>query len=75
MSVVKACALLREELKRDVPATRFFEHSTVRALAASLERDGEAAADGQDNEVHEDRAEQRRQAFRRQGRRRDRGNG
>ncbi len=75
MSVVKACALLREELKRDVPATRFFEHSTVRALAASLERDGEAVADGQDNEVHEDRAEQRRQAFRRQGRRRDRGNG
>ncbi|MCY1078492.1 non-ribosomal peptide synthase/polyketide synthase [Archangium lansingense] len=75
MSVVKACALLREELKRDVPATRFFEHSTVRALAASLERDGEAVADEQDNEVHEDRAEQRRQAFRRQGRRRDRGNG
>ncbi len=75
LSVVKACALLREELKRDVPATRFFEHSTVRALAASLERGGEAVADGQDNEVHEDRAEQRRQAFRRQGRRRDRGNG
>ncbi|RKH35463.1 amino acid adenylation domain-containing protein [Corallococcus praedator] len=69
MSVVKACALLRDTLKRDVPATRFFEHPTVRAFVMSLERDGESAADTQDNEAHVDRAQQRRQAIRRQGRR------
>ncbi|RYZ41975.1 MAG: amino acid adenylation domain-containing protein, partial [Myxococcaceae bacterium] len=69
MSVVKACALLRDTLKRDVPATRFFEHPTVRAFVMSLERDGDAAADTQDNEAHVDRAQQRRQAIRRQGRR------
>ena len=74
MSVVKACALLRDELKRDVPATRFFEHPTVRAFVMSLERDGEAAADTQDNEAHVDRAQQRRQAIRRQGRRGNHGN-
>jgi natural product biosynthesis luciferase-like monooxygenase protein/amino acid adenylation domain-containing protein/non-ribosomal peptide synthase protein (TIGR01720 family) len=74
MSVVKACALLRDTLQRDVPATRFFEHPTVRAFAMSLERDGEAA-DVQDNEAHEDRAQQRRQAIRRQGRRGNHGNG
>ncbi|WP_225888940.1 non-ribosomal peptide synthase/polyketide synthase [Myxococcus xanthus] len=75
MSVVKACALLRDELKRDVPATRFFEHPTVRAFVMSLERDGETAADTQDNEAHVDRAQQRRQAIRRQGRRGNHGNG
>ena len=75
MSVVKACALLRDELKRDVPATRFFEHPTVRAFAMSLERDGEAADTTQDNEAHVDRAQQRRQAIRRQGRRGNNGNG
>ncbi|AEI67136.1 non-ribosomal peptide synthase [Corallococcus macrosporus] len=75
MSVVKACALLRDELKRDVPATRFFEHPTVRAFTLSLERDGDAAADTQDNEAHVDRAQQRRQAIRRQGRRGNHGNG
>ncbi|AKQ66397.1 Non-ribosomal peptide synthetase [Myxococcus hansupus] len=74
MSVVKACALLRDELKRDVPATRFFEHPTVRAFVMSLERDGEAAAETQDNEAHVDRAQQRRQAIRRQGRRGNHGN-
>ena len=75
MSVVKACALLRDELKRDVPATRFFEHPTVRAFVMSLERDGETAAETQDNEAHVDRAQQRRQAIRRQGRRGNHGNG
>ena len=74
MSVVKACALLRDTLKRDVPATRFFEHPTVRAFVMSLERDGESAADTQDNEAHVDRAQQRRQAIRRQGRRGNHGN-
>ncbi|MBU8900321.1 amino acid adenylation domain-containing protein [Corallococcus sp. M34] len=75
MSVVKACTLFREEMKRDVPATRFFEHSTVRAFAAALERDAEESAEPQDNEAHEDRAAQRRQAIRRQGRRGNQGNG
>ncbi|QSQ26356.1 amino acid adenylation domain-containing protein [Pyxidicoccus parkwayensis] len=74
MSVVKACALLRDSLRRDVPATRFFEYPTVRAFAQSLERDGEPA-DAQDNEAHVDRAQQRRQALRRQGRRGNHGNG
>ncbi|WP_255663135.1 non-ribosomal peptide synthetase [Myxococcus sp. RHSTA-1-4] len=74
MSVVKACALLRDELKRDVPATRFFEHPTVRAFAMSLEGDGEVT-DSRDNEAHVDRAQQRRQAIRRQGRRGNHGNG
>ncbi|WP_281404514.1 non-ribosomal peptide synthetase [Pyxidicoccus fallax] len=74
MSVVKACALLRDELKREVPATRFFEHPTVRAFAMSLEGDGETA-DARDNEAHVDRAQQRRQAIRRQGRRGNQGNG
>ena len=37
-TVVRACALLREELKRDVPIVHFFEHPTVHALARRLEQ-------------------------------------
>ncbi|MFY0579913.1 beta-ketoacyl synthase N-terminal-like domain-containing protein [Cystobacter fuscus] len=36
LTVVRARALLRDELKQDVPITHFFEHPTVHALARSL---------------------------------------
>ncbi|KFA88774.1 peptide synthetase [Archangium violaceum Cb vi76] len=76
LSAVKLRVLIRDELKREVPVTRFFEQPTVRALAASLERDTPGAEGEVDNRAHEDRADQRRQALRRQGNKRGpRGNG
>ncbi|MFE9773295.1 amino acid adenylation domain-containing protein [Streptomyces sp. NPDC005931] len=39
---------LERELGRDLPATLFFEHRTVRELAARLDLDGDALDDGPD---------------------------
>ncbi|MBU8897157.1 amino acid adenylation domain-containing protein, partial [Corallococcus sp. M34] len=39
LTVVKASTQLRAELGREVPVTHFFEHPTVHALAARLERE------------------------------------
>ncbi len=67
LSVVRACSLLREALKQDVPITHFFEHPTVHELARRLQaeaRPPEPAADVK----HQTRAEARRQALQRRGR-------
>ncbi|MCY1077884.1 non-ribosomal peptide synthetase [Archangium lansingense] len=71
LTVVRACALLREELKRDVPIVHFFEHPTVHALARRLD----PAVSSERNNNHQDRAEARRQALQRRNPRGSRGNG
>ncbi|QRN93141.1 amino acid adenylation domain-containing protein [Archangium violaceum] len=72
LTVVRACALLREELKQDVPITHFFEHPTVQALAKRL---GQMPAPQAGTTQHQDRAEARRQALQRRNPRGTRGNG
>ena len=72
LTVVRACALLREQLKQDVPITHFFEHPTVHALAKRL---GQLPAPEAGNTQHQDRAEARRQALQRRNPRGTRGNG
>jgi hypothetical protein len=71
LTVVRACALLREELKRDVPVVYFFEHPTIHALARRLD----AAVTSETRSTHhQDRAEARRQALQRRNTRGSRGN-
>jgi len=72
LTVVRACALLRDELKRDVPIVYFFEHPTVHALARRL--DAAVSSETRGNN-HQDRAEARRQALQRRNPRGSRGNG
>ncbi|AKJ04231.1 amino acid adenylation domain-containing protein [Archangium gephyra] len=72
LTVVKACALLREELRRDVPIVYLFEHPTVHALARRLEQ---AVSTETRSTNHQDRAEARRQALQRRNPRGSRGNG
>ncbi|MET0406572.1 MAG: phosphopantetheine-binding protein, partial [Cystobacter sp.] len=72
LTVVRACALLREELKQEVPITHFFEHPTVHALARRL---GQTPPSPSDTTPHQDRAEARRQALQRRNPRGTRGNG
>jgi amino acid adenylation domain-containing protein len=72
LTVVRACALLREELRRDVPVVYFFEHPTVHALARRLESAVSSETRGSN---HQDRAEARRQALQRRNTRGGRGNG
>ncbi|ATB42099.1 non-ribosomal peptide synthetase [Cystobacter fuscus] len=72
LTVVRARALLREELKQDVPITHFFEHPTVHALARRL---GPSSPPPSDSTPHQDRAEARRQALQRRNPRGNRGNG
>ncbi|WP_343073363.1 non-ribosomal peptide synthase/polyketide synthase [Pyxidicoccus fallax] len=45
--VVKVSTQLREALGREVPVTHFFEHPTVHALAARLERESTSAPEPQ----------------------------
>jgi acyl carrier protein len=71
LTVVRACALLREELKRDVPITHFFEHPTVHALAKRL---GQLPSPQSGNTPYQDRAEARRQALQRRNPKGPRGN-
>ncbi|HEX8441990.1 amino acid adenylation domain-containing protein [Archangium sp.] len=72
LTVVRACALLRDELKRDVPVVYFFEHPTVLALAKRLDP---AVSPETRSSNHQDRAEARRQALQRRNTRGGRGNG
>ncbi|WPB81915.1 amino acid adenylation domain-containing protein [Archangium violaceum] len=72
LTVVRACALLREELKQDVPITHFFEHPTVHALAKRL---GQLPSPTSTTTAHQDRAEARRQVLQRRNPRGTRGNG
>jgi acyl carrier protein len=72
LTVVRVCALLREQLKQDVPITHFFEHPTVHALAKRL---SQLPAPETGNTQHQDRAEARRQALQRRNPRGTRGNG
>jgi amino acid adenylation domain-containing protein len=72
LTVVRVCALLREQLKQDVPITHFFEHPTVHALAKRL---GQLPAPETGNTPHQDRADARRQALQRRNPRGTRGNG
>ncbi|WNG46959.1 amino acid adenylation domain-containing protein [Archangium minus] len=72
LTVVRACALLRDELKQDVPITHFFEHPTVHALAKRLDQTPASQAG---NTPHQDRAEARRQALQRRNPRGTRGHG
>ncbi|HYO58195.1 non-ribosomal peptide synthetase/type I polyketide synthase, partial [Archangium sp.] len=53
LTVVRARALLREELKQDVPITHFFEHPTVHALAKRL---GQMPSPQPENTAHRGRA-------------------
>ena len=71
LTVVRACALLREELKRDVPVVYFFEHPTIHALARRLDP---AVTSETRSTHHQDRAEARRQALQRRNTRGSRGN-
>ncbi|HEX5748905.1 MAG TPA: amino acid adenylation domain-containing protein [Archangium sp.] len=72
LTVVRACALLREELRRDVPIVHLFEHPTVHGLARRLEQ---AVSTETRNTNHQDRAEARRQVLQRRNPRGNRGNG
>jgi amino acid adenylation domain-containing protein len=72
LTVVRVCALLREQLKQDVPITHFFEHPTVHALAKRL---AQLPAPEAGSTPHQDRAEARRQALQRRNPRGTRGNG
>ena len=72
LTVVKACALLREELRRDVPIVHLFEHPTVHGLARRLEQ---TVSTETRNTNHQDRAEARRQVLQRRNPRGSRGNG
>jgi hypothetical protein len=72
LTVVKACALLREELRRDVPIVHLFEHPTVHGLARRLEQ---TVSTETRNNNHQDRAEARRQVLQRRNPRGSRGNG
>ncbi len=65
LTVVRACAALREALSEDVPVTHLFEHPTVHALAERLSRI--PAADSSTTQL-QDRAEARRQALSRRTR-------
>ncbi len=58
-------ARLAEQLGREVPLLKLVEHPTVRALAAWLERDAPAAADGapEPGEASRDRARRQREAL------------
>ncbi|WNG58278.1 amino acid adenylation domain-containing protein [Archangium gephyra] len=72
LTVVRACALLREELRRDVPIVHLFEHPTVHGLARRLEQ---AVSTETRGTHHQDRAEARRQVLQRRNPRGNRGNG
>jgi amino acid adenylation domain-containing protein len=72
LTVVRACALLRDELRRDVPVVYFFEHPTVHGLARRLDP---AVSPETHSSNHQDRAEARRQALQRRNPRGSRGNG
>jgi amino acid adenylation domain-containing protein len=70
LDVVKVCALLAERLGREVPLTHLFEHPTVEGLAERLRRDeAGATAPGAGTARAEGRAEARRAALARRGRR------
>jgi amino acid adenylation domain-containing protein len=71
LAAVKASALLREELKQEVPVTHFFEHPTIHALAQRLSQAG--ARDVPSPQPRE-RADARRQALKQRGGRGPRGN-
>ncbi|HYO54523.1 non-ribosomal peptide synthetase [Archangium sp.] len=73
LTVVRARALLREELKQDVPITHFFEHPTVHALAKRLGQMPTPPSSA--NTAHQERAEARRQVLQRRNPRGTRGNG
>ncbi|HEU4405630.1 MAG TPA: amino acid adenylation domain-containing protein [Polyangiaceae bacterium] len=70
LSAVKVCASLGERLGREVPVTHVFEHPTVEGLAERLRRDGAGRAPAGEPEARaESRAEARRAALARRGRR------
>jgi acyl-coenzyme A synthetase/AMP-(fatty) acid ligase/acyl carrier protein len=72
LAVIKVCALLREELKHEVPVTHLFEHPTVHALAQRL---GQAGGQDTPSTQSQERADARRQALKRRGGRGPRDNG
>jgi amino acid adenylation domain-containing protein len=69
LAVVKACASLGARLGREVPLTHLFEHPTVEGLAGRLRREEGPGAGGSAAAGAEDRAEARRLALARRGRR------